>query len=404
MKDYFSFLWRALKMSFQGGGGYYLWMGILAILSLVGLNAYAKQFVAGLESTGLTDQVSWGAYIANFTFLVGVAAAAVMLVIPAYVYKNKAMHEVVLFGELMAIAVIVMCLLFVTVDLGRPDRFLHLIPPFGKMNFPISMLSWDVIVLNGYLILNLHICGYLLYCKFRGKQPTKKFYVPVVFIAIIWAVSIHTVTAFLYVGLAGRPFWNHPIVAPRFLASAFAAGPALLIITFQFIRKMAHFTISNESILLLRKIITVAMLVNIFLLGCEVFTEFYSGTYHVVSAQYLFLGLHGHDQLVPWIWAAISMNAVAMILLVLPISQKLGVLNIACLLLFVGIWIEKGMGLIIPGFVPTPLGQVVEYQPTINETLICMGIWAFGVLVYSWMLRMAIPILKGQLCASPGKA
>ena len=391
-------------MSFQGGGGYYLWMGILAILSLVGLNAYAKQFVAGLESTGLTDQVSWGAYIANFTFLVGVAAAAVMLVIPAYVYKNKAMHEVVLFGELMAIAVIVMCLLFVTVDLGRPDRFLHLIPPFGKMNFPISMLSWDVIVLNGYLILNLHICGYLLYCKFRGKQPTKKFYVPVVFIAIIWAVSIHTVTAFLYVGLAGRPFWNHPIVAPRFLASAFAAGPALLIITFQFIRKMAHFTISNESILLLRKIITVAMLVNIFLLGCEVFTEFYSGTYHVVSAQYLFLGLHGHDQLVPWIWAAISMNAVAMILLVLPISQKLGVLNIACLLLFVGIWIEKGMGLIIPGFVPTPLGQVVEYQPTINETLICMGIWAFGALVYSWMLRMAIPILKGQLCASPGKA
>lgn len=391
-------------MSFQGGGGYYLWMGILAVLSLLGLNAYAKQFVAGLESTGLTDQVSWGAYIANFTFLVGVAAAAVMLVIPAYVYKNKAMHEVVLFGELMAIAVIVMCLLFVTVDLGRPDRFLHLIPPFGKMNFPISMLSWDVIVLNGYLILNLHICGYLLYCKFRSKEPSKKFYVPVVFVAIIWAVSIHTVTAFLYVGLAGRPFWNHPIVAPRFLASAFAAGPALLIITFQFIRKMAHFTISNESILLLRKIITVAMLVNIFLLGCEVFTEFYSGTYHVVSAQYLFLGLHGHDQLVPWIWAAISMNAVAMILLVLPISQKLGVLNIACLLLFVGIWIEKGMGLIIPGFVPTPLGQVVEYQPTLNETLICMGIWAFGALVYSWMLRMAIPILKGQLSASPGKA
>ncbi|MDA0752498.1 MAG: polysulfide reductase NrfD, partial [Verrucomicrobia bacterium] len=194
------------------------------------------------------------------------------------------------------------------------------------------------------------------------------------------------------------------IVAPRFLASAFAAGPALLIITFQFIRKMAHFTISNESILLLRKIITVAMLVNIFLLGCEAFTEFYSGTYHVVSAQYLFMGLHGHDQLVPWIWAAISMNLVAMILLVLPISQKLGVLNIACLLLFVGIWIEKGMGLIIPGFVPTPLGQVVEYQPTLNETLVCMGIWAFGALVYSWMLRMAIPILKGQLSASTDRA
>ncbi|MBT5927795.1 MAG: polysulfide reductase NrfD [Verrucomicrobia bacterium] len=397
MKDYLLFLWRILKLSFQGSKGYYLWMALLAILSLIGLNAYAKQFVAGLESTGLTDQVSWGAYIANFTFLVGVAAAAVMLVIPAYVYKNKSMHEVVLFGELMAIAVIVMCLLFVTVDLGRPDRFLHLIPPFGKMNWPISMLSWDVIVLNGYLLLNLHICGYLLYCKYRSREPSRRFYLPVVFMAIFWAVSIHTVTAFLYVGLAGRPFWNHPIVAPRFLASAFAAGPALLIITFQFIRKMSHYTIRNESILLLRKIITVAMLVNMFLLGCEVFTEFYSGTYHVVSAQYLFFGLHGHDQLVPWIWTAVSLNTVALIILILPISQKLGFLNIACMMLFVGIWIEKGMGLIIPGFVPTPLGQVVEYQPTLNETLVCMGIWAFGAMIYSWMLRVAIPILKGHL-------
>ena len=397
MKDYLLFLWRILKLSFKGSGGYYLWMTLLAILSLIGLNAYAKQFVAGLESTGLTDQVSWGAYIANFTFLVGVAAAAVMLVIPAYVYKNKSMHEVVLFGELMAIAVIVMCLLFVTVDLGRPDRFLHLIPPFGKMNWPISMLSWDVIVLNGYLILNLHICGYLLYCKYRSKEPTRKFYLPVIFLAIFWAVSIHTVTAFLYVGLAGRPFWNHPIVAPRFLASAFAAGPALLVITFQFIRKMSHYSISNESIQLLRKIITVAMLVNMFLLGCEVFTEFYSGTYHVVSAQYLFFGLHGHDQLVPWIWVAVSLNTIALILLLLPISRKLGFLNIACMMLFVGIWIEKGMGLIIPGFVPTPLGQVVEYQPSLNETLVCMGIWAFGALIYSWMLRVAIPILKGHL-------
>jgi len=400
MRAYVAFLVKILRQSFKGSKSYYLWMSLLAVISLIGLNAYAKQFVAGLETTGLTDQVSWGAYIANFTFLVGVAAAAVMLVIPAYVYKNKSMHEVVLFGELMAIAVIVMCLLFVTVDLGRPDRFLNLIPPFGKMNWPISMLSWDVIVLNGYLLLNLHICGYLLYSRYRSKEPTRKFYIPVVFIAIVWAVSIHTVTAFLYVGLAGRPFWNHPIVAPRFLASAFAAGPALLVITFQCIRQRCRYDIPNASILLLRKIITVAMLVNMFLLGCEVFTEFYAGTYHVVSAQYLFFGLHGHNQLVPWIWAALIMNSIAMLLLILPISQKLGVLNLACMLLFVGIWIEKGMGLIIPGFVPTPLGQVVEYQPTMNETLVCLGIWAFGALIYSWMLHVAIPILKGTLTAS----
>lgn len=402
-KDYLVFLGRIWRLSWRGSAKYYAWMTFLSVLCLIGLNAYAKQFVDGLQNTGMTDQVSWGAYIANFTFLVGVAAAAVMLVIPAYLYKNEEMHKVVLFGEMMAIAVIVMCLLFVTVDLGRPDRFLHLIPPFGIMNWPISMLSWDVIVLNGYLLLNLHIVGYLLYAKYRGWHPTKKFYIPFVFIAIFWAISIHTVTAFLYVGLAGRPFWNNPIVAPRFLASAFAAGPALLILTFQLIRNRMNYWIGEEPITLLRRIVQVTMLINLFLLFCEVFTEFYSGTYHSVSAHYLWTGLHGHNGLVPWIWTATSLNVLALIILLSPLSRRNAPLNLACVFLITGIWIEKGMGLIVPGFVPSPLGQIVEYQPSINETLVCVGIWSFGILMYTWMLHVAIPILRGDLRAHPEK-
>ena len=214
------------RLSWQGGRKFYLWMSILTVLCLIGLHAWTRQFVDGLQTTGLTHQVSWGAYIANFTFLVGVAAAAVMLVIPAYIYKKEHMHEVVLFGELLAIAVIVMCLLFVTVDLGHPERFHHMIPPFGVFNFPGSILSWDVIVLNGYLLLNLHIAGYLLYCRYQRRKPTRQFYIPFVFLSIVWAVSIHTVTAFLYVGLAGRSYWHNPLVPSRFLASAFVAGPA----------------------------------------------------------------------------------------------------------------------------------------------------------------------------------
>ena len=372
-------------------------MTVLTIISLVGLHAYARQLVEGLATTGMTDQVSWGAYIANFTFLVGVAAAAAMLVIPAYVYKNKRLREVVIFGELLAIATIVMCLLFVTVDLGRPDRFHHMIPPFGIFNWPISMLSWDVIALNGYLLLNMHICGYLLYMRYLGKEPTQLFYIPFVFIAIIWAISIHTVTAFLYVGLAGRPFWNTPIVAPRFLASAFTAGPALLVITFQLIRKFTKFWIGDEAIFDLRKIITVSMIINVFLLGCEVFTEFYADTYHVASTEYLYIGLHGFTGLVPWIWTAVVLDVIGLVLLVTTLSRKILWLNIACVVSFIGIWIEKGMGLIIPGFVPSPLGEVVEYLPSTNETLVCLGIWAFGALLYSWMLRVVIPIMRGSL-------
>ena len=394
MKRYLLFLWDCFRLSFVGDWRYHLWMLVLTLLALSGVYAYCQQLVYGLVTTGMTDQVSWGLYIANFTYLVGLAAAAAMLVIPVYVYGNLHLHDVVIFGELLAVAVIVMCLLFVTVDLGRPDRFLHL---FWRFNFPISMLTWDVIALNGYLLLNLHICGYLIYCAYRDVKPSKAFYVPFVFVAIVWAVSIHTVTAFLYVGLGGRPFWNSAIIAPRFLASAFAAGPALIILTLQVVRHYTRHRVSDEALLTLRRIVQVAMLINMFLLGCEVFTEFYTDSRHVASARYLYFGLAGHHALVPWIWTAIGMNLAATVLWVLPASRGLKFLNAACVLSIVGIWIEKGMGLIVPAFVPTPLGEIVEYVPTAREIVICVGIWAFGLLLYTIFVRVSVPVLAGDV-------
>src|SRR5215468_1381749 len=355
-KNYLRFLWRCGRIAFVGDWRYYAWMGALTCLCLLGLNAYAKQFAHGLIVTGMSDEVSWGVYNANFTFLVGVAAAAVMMVIPVYIYKNEELHDLVIFGELLAVAAILMCLAFVTVDLGRPDRFWHLIPGIGQFNFPASMLSWDVIVLNGYLVLNVHICGYLLYCRYRGRKPAKWFYIPFVFIAIVWAISIHTVTAFLYVGLGGRHFWNSAIVGPRFLASAFTAGPALIIIALQIIRRVTQYEISNKALLTLRSIVQVSMLINVFLLANEIFKEFYTRTSHVASSKYLLFGLHGYHALVPWIWVAIVFNLTAMVLLVLPVSKSLKYLNLASVLAIVGIWIEKGMGLVVPGFIPSPLG------------------------------------------------
>jgi len=397
IQNYITFLLRCARIACVGDWRYYAWMGALTIICLFGLNAYAKQLAQGLITTGMSDEVSWGVYIANFTFLVGVAAAAVMMVIPVYIYGNEELHDLVIFGELLAVAAIIMCLAFVTVDLGRPDRFWHLIPGIGQMNFPQSMLSWDVLVLNGYLLLNVHICGYLLYCRYQNKKPAKWFYIPFVFLAIAWAVSIHTVTAFLYVGLGGRPFWNASIVGPRFLASAFTAGPAIIIIALQIIRKFTTYRIQDKALLTLRSIVQVSMIINVFLLACEVFKEFYSGTTHSASAKYLFFGLHGHYALVPWIWTAITFNLIAMVILALPLSRSLRWLDVACVLSIIGIWIEKGMGLVIPGFIPTPLGAVVDYMPSLNETLVCLGIWAFGFLCYTIFLRMSVPILQGHL-------
>lgn len=394
MRTYLTFLARCFRLSFVGDWRYYAWMFGLTAVTLLGLNAYCRQLVHGLVTTGMTDQVSWGLYIANFTFLVGMAAAAVMLVIPAYIYRNRELHHLVIFGELFAVAAIVMAMLFVTVDLGRPDRFLHL---FRRFNFPSSMLTWDIIVLNGYLLLNLHICGYLIYCAYRGRQPSRIFYIPFVFIAIGWAITIHTVTAFLYSGLGSRPFWNSAVVAPRFLASAFSAGPAFLILTLQVLRHFTRYEVPDRALMTLRQIVTVALAINMFLLGSEAFTEFYTDAAHGASARYLFLGLHGHNALVPWIWTSIALNLVALTILFLPVSRRLWVLNLACVLLIVGIWIEKGMGLIIPAFVPTPLGEIVEYTPTLNESLVSLGIWAFGLLLYTVMVRVTVPVLSGEL-------
>lgn len=394
MKTYFQFLYRCFRLSFVGDWRYHLWMFALTVTALFGLNAYCKQLVQGLATTGMTDHVSWGMYIANFTFLVGMAAAAVMIVIPVYIYKNRELKDLVIIGELLAVASIVMCLLFVAVDLGRPDKALHLVM---RMNFPMSMLVWDVIVLNGYLVLNIYICGYIIFCAYRKKTPSKLFYVPFVFVAILWAVSIHTVTGFLYSGLGGRPFWNSAIIAPRFLASAFAAGPAFLLLTVQIIDRVTDYHLPEKAIATLKNMIAVALTINMFLLACEVFTEFYTDSSHGVSARYLFLGLHGHRALVPWIWTSVLMTTAALVIFCLPLARSLHWINLACVLLIIGIWIEKGMGLIIPGFVPTPLGEIVEYSPTLNESLICFGIWAFGLMLYTIFVRVTVPVLSGKL-------
>jgi molybdopterin-containing oxidoreductase family membrane subunit len=344
--------------------------------------------------------VSWGLYIANFTFAVGVAAGGVMMVIPAYLYKDHDMHEVVILGELLAIAAILMAMLSVVVDLGRPERFWHLVPGLGQFNWPLSMLSWDVLVLNGYLLLNLHICGYMLYMRFLGRTPDPRWYVPFVLVSIVWAVSIHTVTAFLYSGLGGRPLWNSALLAPRFLVSAFVSGPALIIAVLAVVERFTPFRPAEGPVRTLVRILRVTVLANLFMLASEVFTEFYAGGAHTDSARYLFLGLHGHARLVPWIWTAIALNAVAAALFLLPsVTRRRGVLLAACAMTFAGVWIEKGMGLVVPGFIPGQLHEVVEYSPSVTEWRVTAGIWAFGAMVYTVALKVALPILDGRHAA-----
>ncbi len=394
---YGRFLLRMMRMATDGSPLFYAWMIALTAIWLVGVHTWGLQVRDGMAMTHMSDHVSWGLYIANFTFMVGVAAGAVMMVIPAYLYHDREMHDLVIIGEIVAIAAIFMCLGFVTVDLGRPDRFWHMMPFFGKFNWPGSMLTWDVLVLNGYLLINLHVVGYLLYKRFLGEKPSQKWYVPFVYLSIIWAVSIHTVTAFLYCGLGGRPFWNTALLAPRFLASAFVSGPAFIIVLLLIARRFAGVTFGNGPIKTLSSIMRVTILISLVMVASEVFTHFYAGGSHSASSRYLFFGLHGKTALVPWTWTSIGTTIVAAILLFRPkVHEHAPTLVIACVLAFIGLWIEKGMGLIVPAFIPSTLHEVVEYVPSEAEWRITASIWAFGLMILTLGLKVALPIFSGR--------
>jgi len=395
------FFKKTVNMVFVGTKAYYLWCTFLLAVIGVAVSFYIRQLDAGLIATHMRDQVSWGLYIGNFTYLVGVAAAAVLLVIPAYIYHFDPIKEIVLLGELLAASAIVMAVMFVLVDLGRPDRFWHIIPVIGILSFPKSLLAWDVIVLNGYLVLNILLPFYILAKTYFGKEPNKRFIIPLVLLSIPWAVGIHTVTAFLYNGLAARPFWNASILAPRFLASAFCSGPAIAIIIFQILRKTAGMNIKNEALFKISELIAYSMFINLFLLGSELFKEYYTGSIHLAPMEYLYQGLHGHHALVPWIWSAMFMNITAFLIFLIPKTREnLITLNIGSLFIIVGVWIEKGLGLIVPGFIPDPLGEIYEYMPNMTEFFVSLGIWAFGLLIFTFFMRIAIPIQRGDFIHS----
>ncbi|MGA2146655.1 MAG: sulfate reduction electron transfer complex DsrMKJOP subunit DsrP [Bryobacteraceae bacterium] len=372
-----------------GSRRYWLWICVLAIILGAGFACYLRQLQAGLMITGLSRDVTWGLYIAQFTFLVGVAASAVMVVLPYYLHNFKAFGRIAILGEFLAIAAVVMCMLFIFVDMGQPSRVLNVL----LYPTPHSMMFWDMISLGGYLALNAVIALVTLRAEREGVAPPR-WIEPIIILSIPWAVSIHTVTAFLYSGLPGRSLWLTAILAPRFLASAFASGPALLILLCLLLSRLTGFSAGREAIQKLAIIVTYAMAISVFFVLTEFFTAFYSQIpEHAESLRYMFVGLEGHTRLAPWMWTSSILAAASLVLLLVPRyrhNQKL--LAVACGMVFLSLWIDKGIGLIVAAFVPSPLGAVTEYAPTLPEILIVLGIWAVGALILTVLYKIALSV------------
>jgi molybdopterin-containing oxidoreductase family membrane subunit len=401
----FGFALYSLKELARGGRSYYLWLACLAFLILVGAQGFSEQVIHGHIVSNMRDPVPWGVFIGTYAFLVGVAAAAVALAVPGYVYGWKPIQEIVILGEIIAISAVTMCILFVMSDLGHPERFWHLLPFLGKPNLPDSMIAMNVLILNGYLVLNLVIVTYFLYCSFVGRPYNKIFFMTLMFVSIPGAISIHATTAFIFNVLPSRPYWNSAILVPRFIATALCAGPAIMILSFQALRRVAGINIKDEALFKIAEMMTYVMFVNLLLFLAEVVTEYRSATHHTIHMQYYFEGIGGHVSLVPWAWAGAACNITAFLLLILPQTRKNSlILKVICLLVFFGVFIEKGIGLVLPGFTPSTLGEVYEYFPSPAELKICVGIAAAGTLIFTLLTKVAIPLSFLETEAEPAEA
>jgi len=378
-----------LEKALQGSRQYWTWIGILSVLILVGLLAYLRQFQEGLTVTGLSRDVPWGFYIAQFTFLVGVAASAVMVVLPYYLHNYKVFGRLAVLGEFLAIAAVSMCALFIFVDMGQPTRVMNMM----LHPTPNSLMFWDFVVMMGYLTLNVVITMVTFGAERKGVPPPG-WIKPVIILSIPWAISIHTVTAFLYSGLEARAFWMTAILAPRFLASAFASGPSLLIILCLIVRRFTRFDPGREAIRALAKIVTYALVINVFFVLVEMFTGLYTHIpEHVHHFEYMFFGLEGKDALVPWMWTSQLLALTALVLLLIPgIKNKESNLLLICIAIVAAIWIEKGLGMVVTGFIPSPLGGLTEYWPTWTEGLIAVGVYGIGLFILTVLYKIATTV------------
>jgi molybdopterin-containing oxidoreductase family membrane subunit len=402
MKTALSFAIDFGSYAIKGGTKYYAWLLFLAFFILIGSYTAYLQFTQGLIVTGATDQITLESFFASFVFTAHVAAAAVLVVAPGYLYHRQDMKELAVIGEIVAMVFVATGITFVLFHMGRPDRIFHMIPGIGFMNFPNSMLAYDTIVLNVYLILNCIGVVYILYKKYIGKFEAKElaiWFKPIVFLAIAWGPLIHIVTAFVLASNARIGTWSSAVLPFAFLSMAGASGPALIVLLFLLIRKNTKLAINDSVIDLMTTIIAWSLGIIILVFAAEIFTLLYPGTMHADSLKYTMFGHNGLNAYVPWFWGvmvAIVGSFVALLFSKVRRSYDRW-LPLVCFVVFVAILTEKPMVLVFPAFSPTPLGEYAEYHVTLIEFFNVLFVWALGFLSLTLILKGAIGILTGEV-------
>ncbi len=381
-----------IEKAFHGSKIYWAWMIFLAAGVAFGLSAYLYQLKEGLWLTGMSRNVSWGFYISQFTFLVGVAASVLMVVLPLYLHNFKAFAPITALAQFLTVGTLIMSLLFIFSDVGMPMRILNV--PLNPT--PGSMLFYDTLFLPGFMLLNL-VIGWSAIWAEKRRASLPSWVKILIYISFPWAVIMHTVTAFIYAGTPGRGFWMTAIMAPRFLATAFDAGCAILILLSLVLRKLSRFDAGEKAIQKLVTILFYALIINAFFLAVEYFTAFYSHVpAYTETFRYLFFGIDGNTAFVPWFWLMNLAILGAIVFLAYPgVRHNHLHLSEACIVALVGLWIDKGFLLVPAAFIPNVFGRIMEYPPSWVELAVSCGIYCLGMFIITAFYKVAVAV-KGE--------
>ncbi len=377
----------------KAGKKYWAWMCFLMALIVMGCVAYGYQMMQGFQVTGMSRDISWGLYIGHLTFFVGVAAGGVMIVLPYYFHDVKVYGRITVVGEFLAIAALIMALLFVVVDVGAPFKILNV----WLYWTPRSMLCWDSVVIPTYLLLNIVVGYQVLQAENKGLHY-KKWVKVLAMISVPVAFSIHIVTAFLYSGLPSRHYFLSAVLPAKFLAGAFATGPALIILICLLLNRLIGFDAGEKALRTLSTTAIYAFIVLLIMTAGEFFTAYYSNVpAHKVALTYLFFGLHGHNQFVPFMvvfWIATLLA----LLLMLPTKFRYqrGTMALGSAAIFIALYIEKGLTFVIGGLSENPFGHIVSYVPGFAEILVIVGVYAIGIFILSILLKLIVTVKYEQ--------
>ena len=383
---------KSAKVSAAGFGGKGVAVAIVvaAILTVGGLALWAFQLTSGMVNTNMRNLDSWGLYITMFMFLVGLSAGGLIISSAPRVFGMEGFGGVSKIAVWTSICCTVLAIGFVVIDLGQPLRLWELFV-YSNLGSP---LMWDIIVLGTYLILSIVYLWAML--RFEGGKGSAAALRVVSAIALVCAVLVHSVTAWIFGLQQGREMWHTALLAPWFVSSALVCGVALVLVVVIALRKAGYLELAQERVVKMLKLLGVFVMVDLYFFGCDLLTEgFPAGSGAEVVAM-LTTG-----PLAPFFWIEVVGCAATAVIAFVPKLRTNPLIVIAAVLAIVGIFCKRvqllvggfqipnlDMPAVVSGPALTDAGAALQsaggsmvYFPSMLEFGVVLGVFGLGALM-----------------------